>query len=204
MLKIEKEYLNEYGDISKDNLMRYQELLHQNSLKNSNREVFKECNRINNIKWNKLSYVIYLLPKATPRPRLGKYGTFYVSGAADNKKVFQNYVINREDITLITTPTRFYCTSFLPIPKSMNHVEKLCAELGFIYPTSKPDWDNVGKAYCDMLQGILLYDDSLIVEGVSKKRYSTKPRIEIEIEYMDDYDSTYNKKKILQKGRKNK
>ena len=65
---------------------------------------------------------------------------------------------------------------------------------------SKPDWDNVGKAYCDMIQDILIYDDSLVVEGVSKKFYSVKPRIEITIEYMEDYDCEFNKKKITKKG----
>ena len=78
----------------------------------------------------------------------------------------------------------------------MNNVEKICAELGIIRPTSKPDWDNVAKAYCDMIQGILIYDDSLIVEGNSRKFYSLKPRIEIKIEYMEDYDSKFNKRKI--------
>ena len=41
-----------------------------------------------------------------------------------------------------------------------------------------------------------MYDDSLVVEGVSRKWYSVKPRIEITIEYMCDYDSDFNKKKI--------
>ena len=74
--------------------------------------------------------------------------------------------------------------------------------MGFIYPVSKPDWDNLAKAYCDMIQGIILYDDSLVVDGLSQKRYSTKPRIEIEISYMTDYDSQFNKNKILKKGGK--
>ena len=47
-----------------------------------------------------------------------------------------------------------------------------------------------------MCQGFLLYDDSLVVEGVSKKFYSVKPRIEITLEYMEDYDCEFNKKKI--------
>ena len=78
----------------------------------------------------------------------------------------------------------------------MNTVEKICAELGFISPISKPDWDNLAKTYCDMIQGLVLYDDSLIVEGSLIKKYSTKPRIEIELEYMETYDSQFNNKKM--------
>jgi Holliday junction resolvase RusA-like endonuclease len=155
--------------------------------------------RINSLKWKTISYTIYLIPKATPRPRSGKNGIFYVKGASDNKKFFKNYVKD-QDIPLIVTPTKFYCTSYLPIPKSMNSVEKILAEMGFIYPTSKPDWDNLAKAYCDMIQDLLLYDDSLVVEGSSKKRYSIKPRIEITIKYLEDFDAQFNKNKILKKG----
>ena len=81
----------------------------------------------------------------------------------------------------------------------MNNAEKILAELGLIYPISKPDFDNLVKAYCDMIQGYILEDDSLVTEGYVKKRYSIKPRIEISIEYMEDYDSAFNRNKILKK-----
>lgn len=196
MLKMEKEYNKEYGDIPRDSLDRIDYILKGTNLNRCKLKVYDEIHRIVNIKWKELSYTIYLLPKATPRPRSGKNGIFYVKGASDNRKFFEEYMRN-EDIPLITTPTIFNCTSYLPIPSSMNPVEKLCAELGFIYPVSKPDWDNLAKAYCDMIQGVLLFDDSLVVEGTSIKRYSVKPRIEITIKYMEDFDSNYNKKKIL-------
>ena len=199
MLKMEKEYLKEYGNVPRDSLERIDYLLKGSNLSKCKLHVYDEINRINSIKWKKISYTIYLLPKATPRPRSGKNGIFYVKGASDNKKFFQEFLKN-QDISLITTPTKFFCRSYLPIPKSMNIVEKICAELGFIYPVSNPDWDNLGKAYCDMIQGSILYDDSLVIEGHSEKRYSIKPRIEIEIQYMEDYDSVFNKKKIIKKG----
>lgn len=199
MKKIEREYLNEYGDIPRDQLDRLNHLLNDVNLKRSKNTVYDLVLRNIHIPWKKISYTIYLVPKATPRPRSGRNGIFYVKGAADNKKFFEEFVKNK-DIHLITTPTKFHCRSYLPIPKSMNAVEKVVAELGFIYPTSKPDWDNLGKAYCDMIQGLLLYDDSLVIEGVSKKFYSTKPRIEIDIYYMEDYDSLFNKQKITKKG----
>ena len=198
MLKIQKEYLKEYGNIKDNYNDRLNYLLKDMKLKN--KSVYDEIKRISNIKWNKLSYTIYLVPKGTPRPRSGKNGVFYVKGASDNKKIFKEF-IRDNDITLISTPTKFHCISYLPIPSSMSNVEKILAELGFIRPTSKPDWDNIAKAYCDMIQGLLLYDDSLVVEGSSKKFYSVKPRIEIIIEYMMDYDCKFNRKKILMKGK---
>lgn len=198
MLKMEKEYNELYGEIPRDSINRIDYLLKDMNLKHTRLKFTEEVQRLTNMKWNKISYTIYLLPKATPRPRSGRNGIFYVKGASDNKKFFKEYLIN-QDIPLITTPTKFRCRSFLPIPKSMNSVEKILAELGLIYPISKPDFDNLAKAYCDMIQGTILYDDALVIEGVSEKYYSVKPRIEIEISYMDDYDSSFNKKKIKER-----
>lgn len=198
MLKIEKEYNEIYGDIPRDYEGRLEYLLNKMNLKRFNEPVYEYMKRIREIKWKDISYTIYLLPKATPRPRSGKNGIFYVKGAKDNKKFFQNYIVN-QDIDLITTPCKFICNSYFPIPSSMNNIEKIAAEMGLIRPTSKPDWDNIAKAYCDMVQDLLIYDDSLIIKGVSEKFYSVKPRIEITISYMEDYDSQYNKKKILSK-----
>lgn len=201
MLKIEKEYEKRYGEISKNSSERIMSL-ESSFRKNDHNILIDEIKRIKNIKWKRKTFVIYILPKATPRPRLGVNGTFYVKGAQNNKKIFEKYLLN-QNVNMIYTPTKFCCKSYFPIPKGMSRIEKVLAEMGLIRPISKPDWDNVGKSYCDMIQGFLIYDDSLIIEGSSKKYYSTKPRIEITISYMEDFDSQFNKKKMLKrKGEK--
>jgi len=81
----------------------------------------------------------------------------------------------------------------------MKPAEQILAECGFIRPISKPDFDNLVKTYTDMIQDVLLLDDSLIIEGSSSKYYSWKPRIEFTIEYMVEHDSIYNKNKINKK-----
>ena len=161
MTKLEKEYKSLYGDIPEDSEERMEYLLNQIHFNHIKEPVMERIHRINQIKWRNLHYTIYLLPKATPRPRSGKNGVFYVKGAKDNKAFFKEFIKN-EKLPLITTPAKFSCTSYLPIPSSMTAAEKILAELGMIRPISKPDWDNLGKAYCDMLQDLLLFDDSLI------------------------------------------
>jgi len=197
MRKVEKMYEEKYGDIPRDYLARLDKLIDDANLSRYKINVYDKLHTRVGIKWKTLSFVVYMEPKATPRPRKGFYGNFYVSGASDNKKFFKKYL--KSDINLIKTPVKFTCKSYLPIPKSMHPVDKILAEMGLIYPTGKPDWDNVGKAYCDMIQGTLIYDDSLVVEGTSIKRYSSKPRIEITLEYMEDFDSDFNKRKIINK-----
>lgn len=203
MKKIEHDYLKEYGDIPKNEIDRFGKLLNETNLNKKSREtIFSNIRKVLDINWSSVDFTIYLLPKATPRPRHNMMrNTFYVVGAKDNKDIFKKF-ISKSNVNMITTPCKFTCISYLPIPKSMNNVEKILAEMGLIRPISKPDWDNIGKTYSDMIQDTLLYDDSLIIEGVSKKFYSTKPRIEIHIEYMNEYDSLYNEKKIRKKVQK--
>ena len=195
MMKEEKEYNEKYGDISTEYISRIDSLL-QGNFKKYRGNIMNEMRRIMNIKWNRLDITIYMIPKATPRPRVSGNGrVFYVKNASNNRKRFKKFM-DRENLPQIQTPVKFYCTSYLPIPSSMNKLESVFAEMGLIYPISKPDWDNLGKTYSDMIQERLLLDDSLIVKGVSTKKYSTKPRIEITLFYMDEFDSQFNKKKI--------
>ncbi len=196
MLKIEKDYIKEYGHIPKDKIGRLDYLLStfksNISLKG---KIINEIKKCMNRNYEEINYTIYLLPKATPRPRSTSSGFFYVKGASDNKKLFQRELV-KSDFNMIYTPCEFYCKSYLPIPKSMNNLEKVLAELGFVYPFL-PDFDNLVKTYTDMIKGSLLYDDGLIYKGVSEKYYSVKPRIEVTIRYMKDFDSKFNKKKIM-------
>jgi len=198
MKKNEKDYKEIYGDISTSDTKRLADFLVKCKLHKSKKDIFSEIKRINNIEWNTEKFIIYLLPKATPRPRSFKGSFFYVTGANDNKKMF-NKAFKTWNCDMICTPCKFKCTSYFPIPSSLSPIDQILAEFGFIRPISKPDFDNIAKTYSDMIQGSLLLDDALIIEGISEKYYSWKPRIEISISYMKSFDSDYNRKKITGK-----
>ena len=196
------EYEEKYGSIPNDRDERLQFIM--SKAKDQDRtfsSVPKEIERIRKIKWKTIKYVIYLIPKASPRPRKSMNGHFYVNGAADNKRFFKNFYKETLDTPIIDTPCKFYCDSYLPIPNDMSLVNQVLAELGLIRPLKKPDFDNLAKTYSDMTQGILLFDDALIIEGISRKWYSCKPRIEITFKYMEEYDSEYNRKRIFKAER---
>ena len=190
-------YKEKYGDIPFDDEGRYQYLTKDiKNLDKVEREVEERIKHIEAIGWDEYKYTIYLLPKPTPRPRYTKTGKFmYVKGASDNKKYFRK-MIAKGDWNIITTPTIFYCKCYFPIPKSMNNVDKILAEKGYLHFMSIPDFDNLAKTYTDMLKGILLYDDRLIYKGICEKSYSVKPRIEVSLKFLKEYDSDFNRKKI--------
>ena len=61
------------------------------------------------------------------------------------------------------------------------------AQKGVVYPTTKPDIDNVAKAVFDAMNGIVFQDDKQIVNQMVTKRYSDNPRVEARI-YEVRYD----------------
>lgn len=199
------EYDKNYGIISTDMLDRLYELLDEMNGKSI--EKFKNNIQKNlDTKWNVIKFIFYFLPKATPRARFTKFGGhFYVSDAQNNQKLMLDFCKNNlKDFPIITTACKFYCDVYFPTPKGMTNEEKLRAELKYVRHLSKPDWDNIGKTYSDMIQNTIIMDDSLIIEGSVSKYYSIKPRIEITIEYADRYDSKYNEKSVTKRKQYNK
>jgi Holliday junction resolvase RusA-like endonuclease len=192
-----QEYQEKYGSQPKDFFDRFNHLI--NSMKLTAKDIKNVQEGIRKLlkaKWEELNFVIYFMPKSTPRPRSGRNG-FYVKGAADNSKAFKEFIETSEhDFGIITTPTIFRVDIYLPIPAQMNRVEKILSELKLVRPVVKPDWDNAGKTYSDMVQKHLLLEDCLIIDGQTRKFYSSKPRIEIKMKYMKKYDCKFNKKKI--------
>lgn len=201
MDKDEKEYVEKYGGIPESFLDRIDLLLKGNFSKYRG-TILNEVDRILHIEWKTVNIIVNLVPKSTPRPRYsGTTHSFYVKGAADNRKRFRKFM-EESGLEPILTPMKISITSYLPIPSGMNKLEKLLAEMRLIRPISKPDWDNLGKTYSDMIQEKLILDDALIIEGISRKFYSLKPRIEVSISYMTEFDSVYNEDKIDKMMRK--
>lgn len=194
MTKQEKDYQEKYAMIPDTHDERIAYILDHYKV---NMEKYNAIVRHNKeIQWNILDILFDLVPKATPRPRLNpKTNTFFVAGSSENKKIVKR-LLPKYDI--IFTSTRFYVHTYQPIPTSVAKGEEiLAAEEGYINPTSDPDWDNLGKTYSDMLQKYLLVNDNIIIDGRVVKHYSIKPRVEIHIEYQDNFDSNFNKKRII-------
>lgn len=192
------EYDKKYGEISKDNVERFLELLNDKNIKTKDIKAIKDkIEAIKSITCSRLDFILYMEPEASPRPRLGKFGSFYVKGARNNNDFFSELTELLEGkFEKIVTANRMIMDMYLPIPEGMNRTDALLAELKLIRPLSRPDWDNFGKTYSDMIQKHLLLEDCLVVDGEVRKFYSLKPRIEFSIIYQDKFDSKYNKKKV--------
>ena len=193
------EYKEKYQDIPKDRIERIQSYIDKVGFSSKDLEKFdKEVKRIKSIGWDSIKLIFYIIPEATPRPKANiTKGIFYVKNASSNNR-YLKLVVDREDVLkgFIKTPCYFHCKLYFPIPKNLSRVDTLLAEMGFIRPPIQKDWDNLGKTYSDMIQRWLLINDSLIISGASEKFWSLKPRVEITIDYMQDYDCKHNKRNI--------
>ena len=75
-----------------------------------------------------------------------------------------------------------------PVPASWSRKKQQEALSGVRRPTGKPDVDNVEKAVCDALNGIVWRDDALVCEVAKIKRYSERPGIDVTVETLTSPD----------------
>lgn len=133
-----------------------------------------------------ISFTVYGKPVAQGRPRAGKtFSGQVVMYDPTNSKDYKRYVAqvasqHRPD-QLIESAVSLTVKVFRPIPK-LNKTKHRQAVEGILRPKSKPDLSNYIKGVEDAIEGILLKNDSQVVDyGNSGKWYSETPRIEIEI-----------------------
>lgn len=192
-------YKDKFQDVSKDKKERIRTFLKESRFSQKDLEKFdSEFNRILNLERETLKLVFYIIPESTPRPRLNfKHGNFYVKNASSNNQ-FVKVLVEKEELlqNYIVTPCYFTTKLYFPIPSGMNKVDTLLAEMEMIQPPINKDWDNLGKTYSDMIQKWLLINDSLITKGTSEKYWSLKPRVEIYIDYLIDFDCKFNKRLV--------
>jgi Holliday junction resolvase RusA-like endonuclease len=188
---LNQRYLDSYSDLPDDYNGQIEYI--RSNYKIDDNKVQESINIINNIEWKTLKFSFNVIPQPACRPRLTHGGVVYVEGAKENWNYANRIIQNRN---IIHTACKLHVESYFPIPNSMNSTEKMLAQMKYIRPVSGGDWDNLGKTYSDAIQKILIINDNIIISGTSDKYYCVKPRVDLTIEYQDDYDSKYNKRKI--------
>ena len=85
-------------------------------------------------------------------------------------------------------PVRIRIDVYYGTPTSVSKKKLRAMLMGLIFPTKKPDWDNIGKIVCDALNGIAYKDDAQVVDGRVVKHYSEIPHTDVTIEEALDED----------------
>lgn len=83
---------------------------------------------------------------------------------------------------MLEGPVYIIVNAFFEIPKSWPKKKRQEALSGAMWHTGKPDWDNIGKAISDALNGIIWADDCQVAFAKVTKHYAAEPRVEVYIE----------------------
>lgn len=137
------------------------------------------------------------IPQGKARPRFTKGGRAYtpaktrryeadVREAALKAAAIQGFVKHGKD-----TPLEACVTAWFPVPASWPKKKRAAALSGALYPTGKPDADNIAKAVLDAVNGIAFHDDKQIVSLTVRKRYTFRdddsPRVVVHIAPMKTF-----------------
>ena len=121
------------------------------------------------------------VPKA--RPRFTKVGNFVQTYTPKKTADWEETVrwtakgaMGPTD--LLETPLSLALYFRLPTPKSWSK-KRTEAEISGSGPIVKPDFDNLAKAVCDALNGVIYKDDSQIVSAHIRKVYSAVPGVDV-------------------------
>jgi Holliday junction resolvase RusA-like endonuclease len=134
---------------------------------------------------NCVSFTVPGAPRGKGRPRATRMGKGVRLYTDDKTANFENLIRlayqQEHDIPPASGALEIQVNAYFPIPKSASKKARLEMEAGRVYPTKKPDLDNVLKAVLDGLNGVAFVDDCQIVSIQSAKKYDAIPRLEIKI-----------------------
>lgn len=193
------QYKEKFSNIPKDYMERLAYLFRIYPFtKDDLNSLLLKIDALKKVNWESVTYIFYMNPKGSHRPKLNtKTFTFYVKDAKNYAKIFEEFKEAHSELdSVISTPCFLETKVYMETPKTMTIQEKMAAELELIHHINSPDWDNMGKTYCDMVQKTLVSNDSIVCKGEVEKFYSILPRIEVTARYMTSYDCKYNKRMV--------
>ena len=126
---------------------------------------------------NVISFEIPGPVKGKARPRMTKTGVAYTP---EDTVRYENLVklcyreAAKEGPRLYESPVRAQLEVFYDIPKSTSKKKQKDMLSDKLYPTKKPDADNIAKIVLDSLNGIAYKDDAQVVELSVNKFFSKR------------------------------
>ena len=126
---------------------------------------------------NTIRFIINTAPTAQARPRHAVRSGFSVTYKSEQKKT------NEQTLEALIAPyapkepfnnaVSINFTAYIPVPQSFSKKKKELARANKIFPTKKPDIDNLCKQLLDTLTRLNFWlDDKQVVEISAKKMYA--------------------------------
>jgi Holliday junction resolvase RusA-like endonuclease len=131
-----------------------------------------------------VNYIVYGEPVGKGRPRFARRGTFVSTYTPQKTKTYEDEIRMMARAAMgasepLDTPVTVAIYIRVGIPASYSKQKRKDALSGVLKPTKKPDLDNVAKCHLDAIQGIIIFDDKLVVNLHVTKVYAETPAVEV-------------------------
>lgn len=134
----------------------------------------------------KMEFIIPGKVQAKQRPRFnGKFAYTPKETIAYENWVKTCFYENYKAILPLEKPLKVKIISYYEVPKSASKKKKLQMLHNEIFPTVKPDTDNIAKSILDSLNGLAYLDDKQVVKLEVEKYYSNNACVAVMIEELE-------------------
>lgn len=133
-----------------------------------------------------IEFMVPGVPVGKGRPRFVRRGNFVSTYTPAPTASYENLVkmqaaLAMLDRPLILGPVSVRVSLYLIPPASWSQKKRRLALSGSVYPTSRPDLDNYGKAVCDACNTVIWKDDSQIIKLSISKHYAETARAVVKV-----------------------
>ena len=127
-------------------------------------------------------------PVGKGRPKFSRAsGRAYTPAKTANTEAYvKSEAVRQAGQPVLEGPLRVRIVATVSVPASWSKKKQAAALAGEIYPTGKPDGDNIVKLYCDALNQLIWKDDSQIVKLRFEKRYGAYPETVLTVGGVDE------------------
>ena len=130
------------------------------------------------MKKDSIHFEVPMVPIGKGRPKFSTFG-----GHVRAITLFAEQAMAGRD--LIQGPVHLEIIAIFPVPASYSKAKRQACLMGDIFPTKKPDLDNIEKLVCDSLNGVVFEDDVQVVRVSARKIYGEKPRLIVTVTPID-------------------
>lgn len=134
-----------------------------------------------------IAFTVPGMPVGKGRPRFARRGKFISTYTPEPTATYENLVRVYAAEAMRGAPciegaVRVNVSLFVIPPESWSNKKRLAALAGAVYPTTKPDIDNVIKLLADAMNGIVWRDDKQMVDLRVQKRYASAASVVVLVE----------------------
>lgn len=127
-----------------------------------------------------LTFTVPGEPRGWARARTSGARFFTDSKTRSEKQAVAAWAIEAGAV-MTDGPVLLSIRAYVGIPKSASKKRQAAMRDGAELPCKKPDFDNIQKLIGDALTGVVWRDDVQVTDATFCRRWSDKPRLEIEI-----------------------